>query len=61
MPEFKTGKRGDLFIRFNIDLPDSVSKENIEQLKVIFPSLTTVEKDKDDDENTILKNFSFSI
>jgi DnaJ-class molecular chaperone len=37
MPLYKKEGRGDLYIRFNLVIPETVPKEHIEMLKEIFP------------------------
>ncbi len=40
-----SGKYGDLFIRFNLIIPDSITESNIEELKKIAPPLNSSEDD----------------
>lgn len=47
MPLYKKDGYGDLFIRFNLDIPDSVSKEDLEILKSVFPPLNLPTNSKD--------------
>lgn len=37
MPLYKKEGRGDLYVRFNLIIPETVSKEHIEMLRDIFP------------------------
>ena len=41
MPLYKKEGKGDLFVRFNLDIPDSITKEQVKQLKQLFPPLNS--------------------
>lgn len=50
MPKFREDDRGDLYIRFNLDLPEKISPENLIKLREIFPIENPVSVDEDVNE-----------